>query len=82
LLIFQTCFQQRKTSKVNARTDIKKFEFGKPNNIMVDARGDEREDSTSSLNICELDPFILIENDIKEFKNKERNILKINIHKS
>jgi len=62
--------------------DIRKFEFGKHDNIMVDARGDEREDSTSSLNICELDPLILIENDIKKFKNKERNILKIKIHKS
>jgi hypothetical protein len=62
--------------------DIKKFEFGKPNNIMVDARGDEREDSTNFLNICELDPLILIEHDIKKFKNKERNILKMKIHKS
>ncbi len=49
---------------------------------MVDGRGDEKEDSTSSLNICELDSLILIKIDIKEFKNKERNILKINIHKS
>jgi hypothetical protein len=45
--------------------DIRKFEFGKPNNIMVNASGDEKDDSTSSLNICELDPLILIENDIK-----------------
>jgi hypothetical protein len=62
--------------------DIRKFEFGKLDNIMVIARGDEREDSTSCLNIYELDPLILIENDIKEFKNKERSILKIKIYKS